>query len=208
MGRIGIGIALALAAAAASAQTYRWVDRDGKVNFTDTPPPAFARDVQKRARDPGPPDTLQGSYDLQQAQKRFPVVLYTTPDGCQPCKDARDLLTKRGVPFREVVVGSNETREDLKKVSSEMEVPVLTVGKDVHRGFETGMYNSALDTAGYPKTALPGAVQQAAAKPAAKPQPAPEPKPVVDEPPRGRYTPIAPDDAPPIDAAKGRYLPQ
>jgi hypothetical protein len=46
MGRIGIAIALALAANAAAAQTYRWIDRDGTVNFTDTPPPAYARDVQ------------------------------------------------------------------------------------------------------------------------------------------------------------------
>src|SRR5512147_171131 len=101
MGRIGIGIALALAATAASAQTYRWIDRDGKVNFTDTPPPAFARDVQKRTRDPGPAESGQGSFDLQQAQKKFPVVLYTS-EPCPPCKDARELLAKRGVPFREV----------------------------------------------------------------------------------------------------------
>lgn len=34
-----LGLALAFAAAA-SAQLYRWVDKDGKVRYTDTPPPA------------------------------------------------------------------------------------------------------------------------------------------------------------------------
>lgn len=206
MGRIGIAIALALAANTAAAQTYRWIDRDGKVNFTDTPPPAYARDVQKRGRDPGPADAPQGSFDLQQAQKKFPVVLYTA-EPCAPCKDARDLLAKRGVPFREVAVGTNDTREELKKVSGEMEVPVMTVGKDVHRGFEPSMYSSALDVAGYPKSAPPGTQQ--AAKPAPKPQATAEAKPAAGEAPRGgRYVPMAPPDAPAIDAAKGRYLPQ
>jgi glutaredoxin len=205
MTRIGIAIALALAATAASAQTYRWVDRDGKVHFTDAPPPAFARDVQKRARDVAPADGAQGSFDLQQAQKKYPVVLYTA-EPCVPCKDARELLGKRGVPYREVAVGSAETREELKKVAGEMEVPVLTVGKEVQRGFEPSLYNAALDTAGYPRSAPPGTQQ--AARPAPRPQPAAEAKPPADEAPRGRYTPMAPPDAPAMDAAKGRYLPQ
>jgi glutaredoxin len=205
MGRVAIAIALALAATAAHAQLYRWVDKDGKVQYTDTVPPASARDVQKRARDAGPGDTPQGSFDVQLATKRFPVVLYTS-EPCPPCKDARDLLAKRGVPFREVQVGTDQTRDELKKVSGAVEVPVMTVGRDVQRGFEPAMFNDALDTAGYPKTAPPGAPQQAA-KSAPKPQATAEAKPAV-EPPRGRYTPIAPDDAPAVDAGRGRYLPQ
>jgi glutaredoxin len=205
MGRIGIAIALALAATAAHAQLYRWVDRDGKVNFTDTPPPAYARDVQKRAREAGAAESGQGSYEVQQAVKKFPVTLYTAAD-CAPCKEARDLLAKRGVPYREVTVGTEETRAELKKVAGEMEVPVMTVGRDIQKGFEASMYHAALDIAGYPKTAPPGA---RAAAPAAKPAP----KPVVaekppEDAPRGRYTPQAPADAPPMDAGRGRYLPQ
>jgi glutaredoxin len=204
MGRIGIAIALALAATAAQAQLYRWIDRDGRVNFTDTPPPAFARDVQKRARDPGAADGGQGSFDVQQAVKKFPVVLYTTAE-CAPCKEARDLLAKRGVPYREVSVGNEETRDELKKVAGEMEVPVMTVGRDVQKGFETSMYHAALDTAGYPKSAPPGT---RAAATAAKPVPKPEVAEKAPDEPRGRYTPQAPADAPPMDAGRGRYLPQ
>jgi glutaredoxin len=205
MGRIAIAIALALAATAASAQLYRWVDKDGKVHYSDTVPPAFARDVQKRARDTGAGDAPQGSFDAQLATKRFPVVLYTS-EPCPPCKDARDLLAKRGVPFREVRVGTDETRDELKKVSGAAEVPVMTVGRDVHRGFEPVMFNDALDAAGYPKTAPPRTAQQAA-KPAPKAQATAEAKPSAD-PPRGRYTPMAPEDAPSMDAGRGRYLPQ
>ena len=37
--RILIAIAFLLAAAGAGAQMYRWVDKDGKVRYGDTPPP-------------------------------------------------------------------------------------------------------------------------------------------------------------------------
>ena len=177
--------------------------------FTDTPPPPGARNVQKRNAAPGAADGGQGSFDLQLATKNFPVVLYTS-ESCAPCKDARDLLTKRGVPFREVQVGSAETRAELQKVSPDFDIPVMTVGKDVQRGYESQMYHTALDVAGYPKSALPG-MQQAAAKSGAKEKPAaPETtaEAKVDEPARGRYTPMAPPDAPSSEPQKGRYLPQ
>ena len=38
-----------LVATPAAAQAYRWVDKDGKVHYSQTaPPPAEAREVQKR----------------------------------------------------------------------------------------------------------------------------------------------------------------
>jgi glutaredoxin len=209
MRRIGIALAVALAATAAQAQSYKWTDKDGTVNFTDTPPPPGARNVQKRGAAPAAADSGQGSFDLQLAVKNFPVVLYTA-EPCNPCKDARDLLAKRGVPFREVQVGSEETRAELQKVSGELDVPVMTVGKDVQRGYEQGMYHTALDSAGYPKQAAPG-TPQTAAKSGGTPK-APSPQATAqagaDDAPRGRYTPMAPPDAPLVEPQKGRYLPQ
>ena len=198
---------LALAATAAQAQMYRWVDKDGKVRYTDTPPPASAKGVQKKDLDPNAGGSPQGSFDLQQAIKNFPVVLYTAEKCGAPCSDAKALLAKRGVPFREVVVGSDETRAELKKVAGEMEVPVMMIGREVQRGFEPSLFNAALDVAGYPKSPLPGA--QAASPAAPKPQQAaarPEAKP--EEAPKGRYTPQAAPDSPAAEQGKGRYLPQ
>jgi len=209
MRRIGIALAVALAATAAHAQTYRWTDKDGKVNFTDTPPPAGARNVQKRGAAPGPAESGQGSYDLQVATKNFPVVLYTM-DACAPCKEARDLLAKRGVPFREVPVNTVEARDDLQKVSGQLDVPVMIVGKDVQRGYEQGAFHASLDAAGYPKTpppgAQPGSARSGASAKAPPPQATTQAK--TEDAPRGRYAPIAPPDAPSSDPQKGRYLPQ
>lgn len=35
-------LAILLATATVAAQVFKWIDKDGKVNFTDTPPPAEA----------------------------------------------------------------------------------------------------------------------------------------------------------------------
>ena len=37
-----IAMAILLATATVAAQVYKWVDKDGKVQYTDTPPPASA----------------------------------------------------------------------------------------------------------------------------------------------------------------------
>lgn len=147
-----LAFALAAASLGAAAQStlYRWVDKDGKVHFTDTPPPADAKGAtQKRFGQAADEQPL--SFSLQAAMKRNPVMLWLGPN-CEPCAQGRLLLSNRGVPFSERDVQANvETQEAFKAVSSDLSVPVLDVGGNRLRGFEEGQWNSALDAAGYPK---------------------------------------------------------
>lgn len=150
--------ALAVAAAAAwcadaAAQStlYRWVDRDGKVHFTDTPPPAEAKKAeQRRFGDSAPDQALP--YATQTAMKRNPVMLWVAPN-CEPCSQGRELLANRGVPFSERDVQANvETQAAFRKLTGgDLNVPTLEVGAARIRGFEEGQWNAALDTAGYPR---------------------------------------------------------
>lgn len=183
------GALLALTASAAFAQTYRWTDKDGRVHYTDTPPPRNAASVEKKAvGGGGVVDTRVASYATQQAMKNFPVTLYTASNCAAPCDDGRRLLTKRGVPFREVSVADDASREALKRVSDGDQVPVLVVGKDVRKGFESGMWTSALDAAGYPTSAppLPAAPAATTAPNADKPVAKPADKPTQAQ---GPYAP-------------------
>lgn len=144
--RMLIGTILCLATLSAGAQLYRWTDAAGTPHFTDTLPPASARDVQKQnipAFAPGEP------FVLRQARDNFPISLYTTP-GCAPCADARQLLNARGIPFTEVRVTQHNLAELKNAVGSET-VPALVVGSTVQKGFEEGLYQRTLDAAGYPK---------------------------------------------------------
>jgi len=152
-----IAFSLLACALTAQAQLYRWTDENGKVHYTDTQPPASAKNVEKKesARPAGASPAAQQSYALQQAIKNFPVVVYTSKDCGNPCKKGLEHLKKRGVPFAEKVVASAEEIDQLTKLAGAPRVPVLAVGVAVQKDYEEQNWNEALDTAGYPKAATP-----------------------------------------------------
>jgi len=159
-------LATTLAASVALAQStvYRWVDKDGKVQFTDTPPPSDAKGVTERRMGGGGTDD-QLPFATQIAARRHPVVLYTSEDCGDICAQGRALLGKRGIPFTEKNPQRNpEDAEALKAAIGALEVPVLMVGSNSVKGFGEDSWQSALDQAGYSRTRLPG--QAAAQKPA------------------------------------------
>jgi Domain of unknown function (DUF4124)/Glutaredoxin len=144
----------------AQAQQYRWVDKNGKTQFTDTPPPPGARDVRKSDITATKAAPAQQPFEVLRLQKDFPVTLYTSPPCKEGCELARGALNKRGVPFKEVQVFDPDTNDELKKVSGGLDVPTLVVGRSVQRGYEQGAFDALLDSAGYPKTGILPALTQ------------------------------------------------
>ena len=49
-----IAVAILLATATVAAQVYKWVDKDGKVQYSDTPPPASATKTEAKKIDTSP----------------------------------------------------------------------------------------------------------------------------------------------------------
>lgn len=165
---------LMLACAYAQADLYRWVDANGKVQYSDQPPPANIKNVDTIKAKGGKPGEAPLPYALQQAVKNFPVTLFSTDCG-ESCTKARDLLAKRGIPYTDMDATMPPVQDELKKlINGPPVVPVLKVGRDTLKGFEAGQWNGSLDAAGYPKTAVGPA--RAPAKP---------PKPVQSVPPDG-----------------------
>lgn len=159
-----------------SAELFRWVDADGKVHYTDQPPPASAKKVEEKKLGGGSTiDTSELPYATRQAMKKSPVTLYANDCG-EPCKQARDHLTQRGIPFAtKNPQTSPADAEVLTKLVGATYVPVLTVGDAVSKGYEKGAWDAALDAAGYPRNVLvkkPLPAVDAKDKPAAKPEPA------------------------------------
>src|SRR5262245_20272988 len=94
----------ALFAAVPAHALYKVVGPDGKVTYTDTPPPASAG--MKVIQITGSASVAADAalpIELQQAAQRFPVTLYTIK-GCDPCESGRTLLRQRGVPFAEKLI--------------------------------------------------------------------------------------------------------
>ena len=92
------GVAAAVIAAGAAAQAqqvFRYVDKDGKVVYSDRSPPADSKDVQAKRLSPNFIENNDVPLALTQATERFPVTLYTFACGavCQnaeaPAQPAR-----------------------------------------------------------------------------------------------------------------------
>lgn len=152
-------IALLFSGLQAQAQStvYRWVDKDGKVQFSDAPPPADAANATSKSMGGGYVDGEQLPYATQMAMRRNPVVLYTSDQCGEVCAQARAVMSKRGIPFTEKNAEKNPAdAEELKKLTGDLKVPVLKVGTNTVNGYLEESWQSALDEAGYARTRLPG----------------------------------------------------
>jgi len=157
--RLALGCAMlaAVVAAGVAAQTqvYRYIDKDGRVIYSDKPPPADAKSVQAKRLGANFIENSSMPFAAQQAQERFPVTLYTFNCG-EVCQNAEGLLNRRGVPFTTINVEDPKGAEQLKTVTGELNAPVLQVGdKVVAKGFNEARWQAMLDDAGYPKTPAP-----------------------------------------------------
>ncbi|MHB1188062.1 glutaredoxin family protein [Thiobacillus sp.] len=154
----------------AAAQLYQWKDAQGRMVYSDQAPPPSIKNAQQKSFKGS---FIEGgeSYATLTAREKFPITLYASACGT-PCDQARQLLTERGVPFNSKdPQASPEAQEELKKLTGQLRVPVLFVGKEKIDGFESTLWHAALDRAGYPKSALPG--RKPAPANAAPPAPAP-----------------------------------
>lgn len=169
-------VAVGALGADAGAQTlYRYVDPNGRVVYSDQPPPPAVKDAQTRQLPENVIETDQRPLQARQAAERFPVTLYTFD--CDICRDAQALLVKRGVPFQTVIVTEEKGAAQLKALTGKQSAPVLRIGdKQVMQGFNEERWQAMLDEAGYPRTMptvrrAPAAVP-VAAKADAEPRPA------------------------------------
>jgi hypothetical protein len=88
---------------------------------------------------------------VQLAMKNHPVTLWATDCGTF-CTSARAHLARRGIPFTEKAPLTD--LETFKKLSPGSEVPLLQVGIITLRGYIEAEWDSTLDSAGYPRTAV------------------------------------------------------
>ena len=157
-------------------QVYRYVDQDGRVVYSDKPPPANAREAQAKRIGKNTIETSNLSYTSALAQERYPVTLYTF--GCGTvCDTASALLNKRGVPHTVVDVGNGDGADKLKRLTGGLDAPALQVGDQFTTGFNENRWQAMLSDAGYPQTPAPRTAPVGRA-----PAPAPAPTAVLEPP--------------------------
>jgi len=143
-----VGVALPMSALA----QYKYVGPDGRVTYSDLPPPSGARVIEeKKLGANGPAVVLP--FALQTATSKYPVTIYTG-DKCPPCEEGRTYLRSRGIPFTEKTVTSPDDIAMFKQQSPDGTAPVLSVGSRRATGFAQTTWASLLDDAGYPQTSV------------------------------------------------------
>ena len=188
-------------------QVYRIVGPDGKITFSDRPPPVSAGNSRiSEANAPGGasnPAPASQPFDLRKVALKYPVVLYTG-DNCAPCGAGRSLLTSRGVPFSEKTITTSADTEALQRLSGEASLPFLTIGSQQLKGFSDAEWTQFLNAAGYPKSSiLPSAYRMPAPVPLVTiaPLPASAPSGEGNEPKAVMKTPAARPIQAPADSS-------
>ncbi|MGE0098418.1 MAG: glutathione S-transferase N-terminal domain-containing protein [Hydrogenophaga sp.] len=192
---LGACLLTGLVVAPALAQgVYRIVGPDGKVSFSDQPPPAANAGSRS-----GGVNTPVGAgaasplpFELRQVANRFPVTLYSSRD-CAPCNSGRNLLNARGIPYTERTIDTAQDSDALRRLSGELSLPFLTIGGQQIKGYSDTEWTKFLDAAGYPRqSALPSNYRR------------PTPSPLVEV--RAEET-VTPSAAPSPSTAQGRPAP-
>lgn len=143
--------AMGLVGAASAQSVYRWVDANGRVQYSDQPP-ADAKNVQQRNVTGSSIQNNELSLAAQDAQKKHPVTLYVSECGAA-CDAAKGYLNKRGIPHSVIdPTRSLELNKKFKEQTGGEVVPVIRVGEKQLSGWSESNWASALDAAGYPKT--------------------------------------------------------
>lgn len=189
MNRWGLAACIAAFGCLPAWAQYKVVGPDGKVTYTDRPPPsAEGKTVPLRGgRDVAGSDANL-PYALRNVMGRYPVTLYTTAD-CAPCDQGRQMLRQRGIPFRERTATTDADRAAWASAVGGTQAPVLTIGSQKLSGFQDAAWNSYLDAAGYPRESqLPASYTPPAPQPLVAVAPAPQP----DAAPAPAPTPAAP----------------
>ena len=184
---LAMAMALAFVSVANAQQVYRWVDADGRVQYSDQPPPVGTKNVQEKNVSGSSIQNNELSLVAQDAQKKNPVTIYVSECG-ESCDAAKAYLGKRGIPH--TVVDPTRTIELNKKFKEETGgtvVPVIKIGEKRLSGWSESSWSGALDAAGYPKT-----------------PPFSKPKPVED---RAGMDPPAPKATPGTASGKGQPAP-
>jgi glutaredoxin len=137
--------ALGVLADASAESVYKWKDAQGRIHYSNEPPPKETNAAKVRLVIPsfGGPAVVSGG-----GAGGSGVVVYGT-QSCGYCKAARNYLAKRGIPFTDYDVETSEAGRAGYAELGGRGVPVILVGSQRMDGFNADRLGQMLSDAGY-----------------------------------------------------------
>ncbi|MFN0038732.1 MAG: DUF4124 domain-containing protein [Burkholderiales bacterium] len=134
----------------AGAELYKWVDQDGKVHYSDAPPPnrKSNRIELKNNSISGPPVVPEIRSTPPVAAATAERVRLLTAAWCGYCKKARAYLQARGTPFEELDVETSAQGKSAYDALRGRGVPIILVGQQRMDGYDASALEAMLKNAG------------------------------------------------------------
>ncbi|MBE9564337.1 MAG: glutaredoxin family protein [Proteobacteria bacterium] len=133
----------ALFPAAVTAEIYKWVDGQGKIHFTDSPPEqASVKQIKLQINSFSSPSVSTFEFDssLISTRKISKKVIMYGANWCGYCKKAKRYFVKNSIPYVEYdVETSTKGRKDFKALGGKG-VPVILVGNQRLNGFSESSF--------------------------------------------------------------------
>lgn len=125
-----------------AADVYKWTGPDGRAHFGDRPP-ADTRAEEVRVR------SFSGAAEImEEGVTRMAKVVLLTTSWCAVCKQAKQYLAAKGVPYVELDVEKSEAgRAEYKRLNGRG-VPIVLVGKQRMDGFSAPRFDQMLEVQG------------------------------------------------------------
>jgi glutaredoxin len=148
MKNLSILVFAALVSSAAGAAIYRWVDADGRIFYSDSPPRQSDARPVKLPSNTVAPVTPAPRAKPAAATAGEKVTLYTTT-WCGYCKKARAYLNARNIPFDDVDVETTDRgRREYREMGGNG-VPVIFVGSQRMDGYDQSGLEGMLRAGGW-----------------------------------------------------------
>jgi glutaredoxin len=145
-----IAVTLIAGTTAAVPDMYKWIDENGKVHYTDSPPPGKkAKKLDLKINSiSGPPVVSSFSSPTSSANAGMAKVKLYTTTWCGYCKKAKAYLQARGTPFQEIDVENSAQGQSEFSALGGRGVPVILVGNQRMDGYSEGTLAGMLKQAG------------------------------------------------------------
>ncbi len=150
-------VAFSLSGSAASAAIYQWVDKDGTVHFTDTPPPSAAKakvvtpeqnNLEGYGGSPGQGGrnaNLSPTVKPSVSEVDLPIVELFVTSWCGYCKKAEAYFNKRNIPFVKYDIEKDlKAAQRKKSLSRSRGVPFVLIGDVGIPGYSEAAFDKAL----------------------------------------------------------------
>ena len=144
---------LIAAAPVVPADMYKWTDENGKVHYSDSPPPGKkAKKLDLKINSISGPPVIsafpsKAASPTTTAAVATKVKMYTTT-WCGYCKRAKAFLQTRGTPFQEIDVETSEQGQAEFRSIGGNGVPVILVGQQRMDGYSQESLAAMLKQAG------------------------------------------------------------